>query len=102
MINCRIGTLTVISLLQAWLMWNFLTFYLSNVKDKSSGKQKPKPVATRKSTRTVQDRITKAKKKREERKSHYINCSVAEVTLNLDLDNLSYIKIFKNNLYLPP
>ncbi|XP_059484465.1 translocating chain-associated membrane protein 1 [Neocloeon triangulifer] len=64
----RIGSLTIISILQAWLMWNFLTFYLRYIKEKSSGKQRPKPTATRKSNKTVQDRITKAKKKREEQK----------------------------------
>ncbi|XP_065333764.1 translocating chain-associated membrane protein 1 [Cloeon dipterum] len=78
----RIGSLSVISLLQAWLMWNFLTFYLKYMKEKTSQKNKAKPVVAKKPKATIQDRITKAKKKREEQKQTKEDDDLPEVDQN--------------------
>jgi UDP-2,3-diacylglucosamine pyrophosphatase LpxH len=61
---CRMNALLGIGALQAWLMWNFLTFYLRHMREQSTAATQ-RQSAPRKAKQ--QDR-SKARKKKEERK----------------------------------
>jgi len=58
-LHCRIAALAAVCLLQAWLMWNFITFHLKKMRE-----QAPVPPVARK---PKQDKKSASKKKKEER-----------------------------------